>query len=47
MSDAEQIGIGSGAAPGGFSQSLEIEGFRFSPGVHYIEQRGHSQTAAG
>jgi phytoene dehydrogenase-like protein len=26
--------------PGGYSQSFEIDGFRFSPGIHYIGQLG-------
>lgn len=26
--------------PGGYSQSFSLEGFRFSPGIHYIGQLG-------
>ena len=26
--------------PGGYSQSFELEGFRFSPGIHYVGALG-------
>ena len=32
--------------PGGYSQSFSLEGFSFSPGIHYFGQLGPGRPAA-
>ena len=31
--------------PGGYSQSFELEGFQFSPGIHYMGQLGPGERS--